>query len=147
VVNVFGASSDGRWAYGLVLAAPGTGAKSTCLAKLDPLAMLRVVGQQCGVPEVGEWGSVSPDGKLLAYQHPHAPTAQTVVVDPGSVFGDPRIVATWPSGTEGVWIDETMLVQGDDARIYRYRVGRDAEPLTLPGQPSGVPVEPVPVLS
>jgi hypothetical protein len=150
VINVFGPASDGHFALGLVFAAPGSGDKRTCLAQLDPTGVLRVVARQCALPAVGEWGSVSPDGKLLAYESSaQGSSLQTVVVDPGTVFDRPAVLATWSFGARGAWVADTMVAQADNGRIYRYRVGRnDGDPVTFPGQPTTqASIDPIPVLS
>jgi hypothetical protein len=64
------------------------------------------------------------------------------------VFDRPAVLATWPVGTRGPWIDDSMVAQSDDRRTYRYWVGQDAEPQTFPGLPSTlISIEPVAVLS
>jgi hypothetical protein len=128
VVGVFGATADGRWLIGLALAAPGSGGKDTCVARIDPLNKLHVVARACGLPEPREWGEVSPDGRWLAYQSLDANgRSQTTLVDLTTVFQQPKVAGTWPVESPGVWTGpDTMIVQGLDERFYRYRVGQPA---------------------
>jgi hypothetical protein len=150
VLYVLGATADGRWAIGQVLAAPGNGSKDMCLARLDPLNALRVAARACGLPGAGEWASLSPDGHWLAYPSGTGDgRTQTVVVDAGTLFQQPRVAGTWPAPRQGIWTGpDTVVVQGDDNRFYRYRVGQPTgEQVTIDGMPPGDRIELVPKLS
>ena len=121
VLAVLGATSDGRYAIGQTLVAPGSGGKDTCLARLDPTNALRVVTPACGLPNPAGPAAQSPDGRWLAY----ASGTQTVVVDATARFSSPPPVAIWSPSLSGVWIGrDTYLGQGPDGHFYRYRVGR-----------------------
>jgi WD40-like Beta Propeller Repeat len=150
VTAVFGATADRRWLIGLALAAPGSGGKDTCVARIDPLNKLRVVARACGLPEPREWGEVSPDGHWLAYQSLDANgRSQTTLVDLTTVFQQPKVAGTWPMEWPSVWTGpDTMMVQGLDQRFYRYRVGQPAgEEVRVLGAPPAGRVIFVPKLS
>lgn len=141
IVGIFGATADGRWLIGNVLAAPGSGGKSSCLGRIDPLNNLRVVARACGLPEAREWGSVSPDGHWLGYQTINEANGrtQTTLVDLTTVFQQPNVDGSWPLEYPGSWIGpDTMITQGLDERFYRYRVGQPTgEEVAVTGMPPG----------
>ena len=150
IVGVFGATADGRWLIGNVLASPGSGGKGTCLGRLDPMDSLRVVARACGLPEAHEWGTVSPDGHWLAYQSNDAASrVQITVLDLTTVFQQPKVAVTWQPEAAGIWVGpDTMVGQGPDERFYRYRVGQPAgEEIAVTGMPPGGKVFLVPKLS
>ena len=141
IVGIFGATADGRWLIGNALAAPGSGGKDSCLARIDPLNGLRVAARACGLPEAREWGSVSPDGHWLAYQSADGASgrAGTTLVDLTTVFQQQKVAGAWPPEYPGMWIGpDSMIAQGLDERFYRYRVGQPTgEEVAVAGMPPG----------
>jgi len=151
IISIYGATADGRWLLGMALAAPGSGGKDSCLARIDPLNRLRVVARACGLPAPGEWGEVSPDGHWLAYQSLEGTDGRwrTTLVDLTTAFGQPKVAGAWPLEYPGMWTGpDTMVTQGVDERFYRYRVGQPTgEEVQVLGMPPVGKVIFVPVLS
>jgi hypothetical protein len=149
--SIYGATADGRWLIGMALAAPGSGGKDSCLARIDPLNRLRVVARACGLPAPAEWGGVSPDGHWLAYQSLDGADGRwgTTLIDLTTAFGQPKVAGAWPLENPGMWTGpDTMVAQGADERFYRYRVGQPTgEEVQVLGMPPGAKVIFVPVLS